>query len=58
MPTVADSVNTTADTTVEYNEYVEGMEQSLAEVKEYTSNIQTTTTTDSVVETLKAKLLA
>ena len=57
IPTGADSVNTMADTTAEYNEYVEGMEQSLDEVKEYSANIQTTTTTDTSMEDLNTKLL-
>ena len=58
ITTGANTVITTSDTTEEYNEYVEGLEQSLAEVKEYAANIQTTTTTDAAVEALKAKLLA
>ena len=58
MPTGSNRINTMADTTVEYNEYLKGMKQSLDEVKEYAANIQTTTTTDAAVEDLKAKLLA
>ena len=37
---------------------MEGLEQSLDEVKEYAANIQTTTKTDAAVEDLKTKLLA
>ena len=57
MPTGADSVNTMADTTAENNEYVEGLDKSLSEVKEYAANIHMTTTTDAAVEYLKVKLL-
>ena len=52
-----DSVNTMADTTAENNEYVEGLDKSLSEVKEYAANIHMTTTTDAAVEYLKVKLL-
>ena len=58
MTTGANSIKTTPDTTVDYNEYVEGMEQSMAEVKEYAANIKTTTMPDAPVEALKAKIVA
>ena len=57
MPAGADRVNTMADTKREKNEYMEGLEQSLDEVKEYSANIQTTTTTDTSMEDLNTKLL-
>ena len=56
MTTCTNSVNTTADTMAEYNEYLEGLEHSLAEVKEYATDIKTTTTTEAVGEALKSKL--
>ena len=49
MPAGANRVNTMTDTKREKNEYMEGLDQSLDEVKEYNANIQTTTTTYEAV---------
>ena len=49
MPAGANRVNTMADNKREKNEYPEGLDQSLDEVKEYNANIQTTTTTYEAV---------
>ena len=60
MPTGANSVNSyqKENATTKYNNYVEGLEQSLYKVKEYTVNINTTTMTDAEVGDLKEEIVA